>query len=111
MIFRLAIALLATGLLGCGTIITKIDGAKTFDDKEISPIYSGTRFAIGGAQLSPVYFVWVIDVPLSFAADTALLPVSILQVIGGAIGDSFFPEEETIVIEPEATESPESEGP
>lgn len=109
MIFRLTIALLATALVGCGTIITKIDGPKTFDDKEISPIYSGTRFSIGGARISPVYFIWIIDVPLSFAADTALLPVSLLQAIGGAIADRYFPEEEVEVLEPEATPSSGSE--
>jgi uncharacterized protein YceK len=106
---RLAIALLAASLVGCGTIITKIDGAKTFDDRKISPIYSGTRFSLGGARISPVAFVWIIDVPLSFAADTALLPVSILQVIYGSIKDRYFPEEETVIIEPEATPSSGSE--
>ena len=97
----LCIALLALSS-GCGTLITQVDGplfapgkrSFNWDEKEISPIYSGTRLSFGGARKSDVYYVWIVDLPLSFAADTAILPLAILQDVAARIAD-LFREEET----------------
>jgi uncharacterized protein YceK len=98
--------LLAAGLLGCGTIITKVDGAKDFAGKPISPIYSGARFSYGGISRSDAYYVWAVDTPVSAVADTAVLPISLLQVGYGAVRD-LFPKEEEVVLQPEATVVPD----
>jgi uncharacterized protein YceK len=96
--------------LGCGTLITKIDSESKSecDGKKISPIYSGTRLSLGCARTSEVAFIWVIDVPLSFTADTGVLPISLLQVGYGWARDRFFPVEEEPVLQPEATIAPGS---
>ena len=86
---------------GCGTLITQVDGplfdpgarAFNWDEKEVSPIYSGTRLSFGGARKSDVAFVWIIDLPLSFVADTAILPLSLLQDVVARIADLFRDEE------------------
>jgi uncharacterized protein YceK len=96
------LVLLTSTLFGCGTIITKIEGPMNWAGKPISPLYSGTRFSYGGAQQSEVFYVWVIDVPLSAAADTGVLPISLLQVGYGAAA-KLFPAEEEVVVRPEAT--------
>lgn len=74
-------------LPGCGTLITQVDGPlfspgdRTFDwdRKPASPIYSGTRLSWGGVRKSEVYYVWIVDLPLSFVADTGILPLSLVQ--------------------------------
>ncbi len=96
---------------GCGTLITQVDGplfapgARTFDwdEKDASPIYSGTRLSWGGVRKSAAFYVWIVDLPLSFVADTALLPLSIPQDLLSRV----FPnEEEEEVLTPEATPMP-----
>jgi uncharacterized protein YceK len=97
MIRALCIASLLLLSSGCGTLITQVDGPlfapgeKSFNwDREIvSPIYSGTRLSFGGARRSEIKFVWIIDLPLSFVADTAILPLSILQDVAARIADLF----------------------
>ena len=92
-------------------MITQVDGplfspgkrAINWDQQQVSPIYSGTRLAFGGARKSDVKFVWLIDLPLSFAADTAILPIALLQDVAARIADLFPDEEETE--NPEATPS------
>ena len=106
----LALLLLSSG---CGTLITQIDGplfepgkrSFNWDEQEISPIYSGTRLSFGGARKSDVYYVWVIDLPLSFIADTAILPLALLQDVAARIAD-LFRDEETPA-RPEETSQPE----
>ena len=96
---------------GCGTLITQIDGplfapgerAFNWDEEKVSPIYSGTRLSFGGARKSDVAFVWLVDLPLSFIADTAILPLSLLQDGIARIADLFRDEEAPQ--EPEATPS------
>ena len=86
---------------GCGTLITQIDGplfdpgarAFNWDEKKVSPIYSGTRLSFGGARKSDVAFVWIVDLPLSFVADTAILPLALLQDVAARIADLFRDEE------------------
>ena len=78
---------------GCGTLITQIDGplfspgSKSFnwDQQAASPIYSGTRLSYGGVRKSDIKYVWIVDLPLSFVADTAILPLSILQDVAARI--------------------------
>lgn len=97
-------------LSGCGTLITQIDGPlfapgeRTFnwDGKPASPIYSGTRLSYGGVRKSEVFYVWIVDLPLSFVADTGLLPLSILQDLLYRI----FGLVEEEALEPEATPNP-----
>jgi uncharacterized protein YceK len=96
---------------GCGTLITQIDGplfapgerAFNWDEQKVSPIYSGTRLSFGGARKSDVAFVWIIDLPLSFVADTAILPLSLLQDGVARIVDLFR--------EPETPPAPEGPAP
>lgn len=107
------VALVSTLLFhtGCGTLITQVDGPlfapgkKTFnwDGKESSPVYSGTRLSWGGVRKSEVFYVWIVDLPLSFVADTAILPLSLLQ---DGLARVFVLFEEESVIEPEATPMP-----
>jgi len=96
---------------GCGTLITQVDGPlfapgeRTFDwDRApASPIYSGTRLSWGGVRKSEAYYVWIVDLPLSFVADTGLLPLSLLQeLLACVLGD-----EEEATVEPRATGSEE----
>jgi uncharacterized protein YceK len=96
------------GLLGCGTLITKIDNEQTSqcNGRKISPIYSGTRLSLGCARTSDVAYLWVVDVPLSFTADTGVLPISLLQVGYGVTRDYLFPPEEEVILQPEATIAP-----
>jgi uncharacterized protein YceK len=112
---RRCIALLAGVLLlqtGCGTLITQVDGPlfapgeKTFnwDGKPASPIYSGTRLSWGGVRKSEIFYVWIVDLPLSFVADTAILPLSLIQDGLSRIFGVVVEEEE--VIEPKATPVP-----
>jgi len=104
---RTMLALLLSGLCGCGTIITQIEGPMNWEGKQISPLYSGARFSLGGARTSEVAFVWAIDLPLSLVADTGVLPISLLEVGYGYVAQSFFPSEEEVVLRPEATVVPE----
>ena len=110
MIRLLVLAAALVAPLGCGTLITKIDNESTSEcnGRKISPIYSGTRLSLGCARSSDVAFLWVIDVPLSFTADTGVLPISLLQVTYGSTRDYFFPREEEVILEPEATIAPGS---
>lgn len=86
---------------GCGTLITQFDGplfapgerAFNWDQEKVSPIYSGTRLSFGGARKSDVAFVWIIDLPLSFIADTAILPLALLQDGIARLADLFRDEE------------------
>ena len=95
---------------GCGTLITQIDGplfapgerAFNWDQEAVSPIYSGTRLSFGGVRKSDVAFVWIIDLPLSFVADTAILPLALLQDGIARIAD-LFGDEEAPPPPPEAT--------
>ena len=105
---RTMLALLLSGLCGCGTIITKIEGPMNWEGEEISPLYSGARFSLGGARTSEVAFVWAIDLPLSLAADTGVLPISLLQVGYDYVAGSLFSDEEEVVLRPEATVVPEA---
>ena len=83
----LALAAASVGLMGCGTLITQIDGplfaprdrAFDWDRQPVSPVYAGTRLSFGGARKSEVKYVWVTDMPFSFTADTAILPVTLVQ--------------------------------
>jgi uncharacterized protein YceK len=108
----LCIALLVLSS-GCGTLITQIDGplfapgkpSFNWDEKKVSPIYSGTRLSFGGARKSDVYYVWIVDLPLSFAADTLILPLAILQDVAARVAD-LFREEETPT-GPEGAAAPE----
>jgi uncharacterized protein YceK len=109
MIRALCVASLLVLSSGCGTLITQIDGPlfapteKSFnwDREPISPIYSGTRLSFGGARKSEIRFVWIIDLPLSFVADTAILPLSLLQDITSRTAGLFREE-----IEPPAPDVP-----
>ena len=110
---RLASLLLAGVMAtttGCGTLITQVDGplfapgAKSFDwdEKKASPIYSGTRLSWGGVRKSQIPYVWIVDLPFSFVADTGLLPLSLIQdLLSRLLG-----EEAEEVLEPEATTIP-----
>jgi len=97
--------------LGCGTLITQVDGPlfapgeRTFnwDGQEASPVYSGTRLSWGGATKSEAFYVWVVDLPLSFVADTAILPLSLLQ---DGLSRVLPEKEEEEVVRPEATPMP-----
>lgn len=105
---RVGCLALSLGLFcpGCGTLITQIDGplfapgekAFDWDEKPASPIYSGTRLSLGGALKSDAYYVWWIDLPFSFVADTALLPLTVPQALIAGVVERFADE----TIEPEA---------
>src|SRR3954471_22746003 len=68
---------LVCAAFGCGTIITKLEPStpNQCNGQKISPIYSGTRVAISCAKNSEAPLVWFVDVPLSFTADTGVLPI------------------------------------
>src|SRR5688572_5724813 len=92
--------------LGCGTIITKLEpsSANQCNGQPVSPIYSGTRVALACARTSEAPIVWFVDVPLSFTADTGVLPLSVLQLGYLFAVDRLAADEE--VLEPEATIAP-----
>jgi len=100
---------LLTTASGCGTMITQLDGplfapgghAFDWDGKKASPIYSGTRLSLGGVRKSEIVYFWIADLPFCFVADTALLPLTILQDIGSRIADRFGEDEEEVVLEVE----------
>jgi uncharacterized protein YceK len=98
-------ALLLAPLLGCGTIITKIDteSPNACNGRPIPPIYSGTRVSLACARGDAAPLVWAIDVPLSFTADTGVLPISFLQVGYRWLEAKM---EDEPVLEPEATIAP-----
>jgi uncharacterized protein YceK len=110
---HLLVALAGVLLLqtGCGTLITQVDGPlfapgdKSFnwDGKASSPIYSGTRLSWGGVRKSDIFYVWIVDLPLSFVADTALLPLSLIQDVLSRI---FGGGEEEEVLTPKASPAP-----
>jgi len=105
--FGLGVGLVLSSATGCGTLITQVDGPlfapgqRTFDwdEKAASPIYSGTRLSWGGIRKSAVFYVWIVDLPLSFVADTAFLPLSIPQDLLSRL----MTVEEEEVLQPEAT--------
>lgn len=89
--FLMAISLTFLSIGGCGTIVDMTNDQK---------IYGGTRFDgkclsedmnLGPcASLGPL---WIIDLPCSLAADTILLPVTIILAITRASSPSARAEE------------------
>jgi uncharacterized protein YceK len=72
---------------GCGTIITAVNGdcgPQSIWHVDFGP-YSGLRSDADWFVAGPPYtFVTVVDMPLSIAADTVLLPISIPWAIDRA---------------------------
>lgn len=58
------------GLTGCGTIVTLIDPSEPYST------YSGTKYDI---KMAKRWGLPILDVPLSFLLDTALLPYALAQ--------------------------------
>jgi len=96
------LVVLSASLAGCGTLITLIEGPMNFDEEEIAHPYSGTRFSLGGVRKTEgsVALVFAIDLPLSFAGDTVLLPIRLVQELYLFIVGRPEPE---APLEPEAT--------
>ncbi|MFQ5699807.1 MAG: hypothetical protein ACE5IL_16205 [Myxococcota bacterium] len=73
-----ALALVGLAVSGCMTIQSRQQRSD-----ESSPVYAGSRAAlelVGGGFLNsnlPVMFIGLLDLPLSFLADTLLLPVTL----------------------------------
>ena len=102
MITRLCVLLLTLGLSGCGTFGTKVFPHSLPEAEQVAPgYYSGVRGNLKGAPiwwateapggkfwtpLRKLYLVgyMLVDMPLSAAMDTAILPIEFLVYsIGG----------------------------
>jgi len=70
---KLLILLLVLAVLftGCGTLIIHSEAHHPL-------IYAGVRTDLILPMLSPVGFIFLLDLPLSFVADTILLPFAII---------------------------------
>ncbi len=89
-------ALVMAVLCGCGTVSTRVKGPAgpycgvASDVEKVSGTEDWQSWSIGGTAdswplLCPNALLWVLDLPLSFTADTLLLPVDFLRPRSAAL--------------------------